>query len=87
MGSIKQINIKNCPYYLFKDMINIKKHLIQTLLGIDKISFKSIDAVNYNIGYITMKIPDHVNIDSGNPLYLIFNNEDGYMEEKMEINT
>ena len=34
-----------------------------------------------------MKIPDHVNIDSGNPLYLIFNNEDGYMEEKMEINT
>ena len=24
MRNIKQINIENCPYYFFKDMINIK---------------------------------------------------------------
>ena len=24
MGNIKQINIKNCTYYFFNDMINIK---------------------------------------------------------------
>ena len=28
-----------------------------------------------------MKILDHVNIDSENPLYLIFNNVEGYIEE------
>ena len=24
MGNIKQINIKNCTYYFFNDMINVK---------------------------------------------------------------
>ena len=51
------------------------------LLNIDKIPYKSTDAVNYNIRYITMKSLDHVNIDSKNPLYLIFNNVDKYIEE------
>ena len=51
------------------------------LLNIDKISFKSTDAVIYNIRYMTVENLDHVNIDSENPLYLIFNNVDGYMEE------
>ena len=45
----------------------------------DKISFKSIDAVIYNIKYITVKNIDHVDIDSENPFYLIFNNVDGYI--------
>ena len=47
----------------------------------DKISFKSSDAVIYNIKYITMKSLNYVNIDSENPPYLIFNNVDGYLEE------
>ena len=51
MKSIKQVNIESRPYYVFNDMINIKN-----LLNIDKISFKSTDAVIYNIKYITMKI-------------------------------
>ena len=51
------------------------------MLSIDKISFKSIDAVICNIKYITLKSLNHVNIDSENPPYLIFNNVDGYDEE------
>ena len=61
-------------------MINIK-NFDSNLLNIEKTSFKSTDAVIYNIQYITMESLDHVNIDSENPLYLIFNNVDGYIEE------
>ena len=55
--------------------------LVWNLLSIDKISFKSIDAVTYHIKYITMKSLDHINIDSENSLYLVFNNVDGYTEK------
>ena len=55
MKSIKQVNIESRPYYVFNDMINIK-NFDPNLLNIDKISFKSTDAVIYNIKYITMKI-------------------------------
>ena len=61
-------------------MIDIKT-FDSNLLNIDKIPYKSTDAANYNIRYITMKSLDHVNIDSENPLYLIFNNADKYIEE------
>ena len=80
MGSIRKINIKNRPYYCFDCMITIK-NFDPNLLSIDKISFKHINAVIYNIGYIAMKSLDHVNIDSENPLYLIFNNVDRYIKE------
>ena len=73
--------MENRSYYFFNDMINIKNFDIN-LLNIDKISFKSNDAVIYNIRYITMKSLDHVNIDSKNSLYLIFDNVDGYIKEK-----
>ena len=72
MKSIKQINIENCPYYFFNDMINIK-NFYSNLLNIDKISF--------NIRYITMKYLVHADIDSENPLHLIYHNIDGYIEE------
>ena len=61
-------------------MIDIKT-FDSNLLNIDKIPYKSTDAVNYDIRYITMKSLDHVNIESENPLYLIFNNVDKYIEE------
>ena len=80
MRGIKQIDIKNNPYYLFDDMIN-SKSLDPNLMGIGKISFKSTDAVTYNIRYVTMKSIDHVYIDSENPRYLIFGNVDRYIEE------
>ena len=78
MGSIKEINIKDCTYYLFDDMIKIKD-FIPNFLKIDKNSYKNID-IHY-IGCITMKNFDYVNIDRVNPLYLIIDKADGYIEE------
>ena len=80
MRSIKQINLENRPCYFFNDMINIK-NFNWNLLNIDKISFKSINAVIYSIKYIIMKSLIHLNIDSENSPHLTFNNVDGYTEE------
>ena len=60
-------------------MTNIK-NLDPSLLDINIISFKSNDAVIYQIEYIRMKSLDNENIDSRNSLYLVFNNVDGYIE-------
>ena len=51
------------------------------MLKIDKKSYKNIGI--YNIGYITIKkIDDCENIYSVNPLYLLVNHANGYIEEK-----
>ena len=61
-------------------MINIKD-FEPSLLKIDKKSFKDIGI--YNIGYITIKkIDDYENIYSVNPLHLLVNHVNGYIEEK-----
>ena len=52
MGNINQINIKNCTYYFFNDMINIKD-FDSTLIQLDKKSYRIIGI--YNISYITIK--------------------------------
>ena len=83
MGNIKEINIKNRTYYFFDAMINIED-FDSNLLKMDKKSHKSIDI--YYIGYMTMKDFDYVKINSVNPLYLIIDKVDGYIEENMEIN-
>ena len=62
-------------------MINIK-NVDPDLLSIDKISFKSTDAVIYDTKYITMKSLDNENIDSENPLCLLFNDVDVYIIEE-----
>ena len=49
-------------------------------MSVNIILFKSIDVVSYNIKYIRMKSLDHVNIDSENPIYFIFNNITGYIK-------
>ena len=77
MGNIKEINIKSRTYYFLNDMINIR-NFDSNLPKIDKKSYKNIDM--YYINYITVK--DHLNINSVNPLYLIINEVDGYIEEK-----
>ena len=80
MGVVKQIDIKNRTYYFYNDMINIKK-FDSNLLKIDKKSYKDIGI--YNIGYITVKkIDDCENIYSVNPLYLLVNHANRYIEEK-----
>ena len=83
MGNIKEINIKSRTYYFFDDIIKIKD-FDSNLLKIDRKSYKNIDI--YYTGYITMKDSDYVRINSVNPLYLIIDKVDGFIEEKMEIN-
>ena len=61
-------------------MINIK-NFDPILLQIDRKSYKDISI--YNIGYITIKkIDDCENVYSVNPLYLLINHANGYIEEK-----
>ena len=80
MRVVKQINIKNLIYYFYNDMINIKT-FDPILLKIDRKSYKDIGI--YNIGYITIKkIDDCENIYSVNPLYLLINHANRYIEEK-----
>ena len=80
MGEIKQVNIKNETYYFYNDIIDIK-NFDAWLLKINKKSYKNIGI--YNIGYITIKkIDDCKNIHSVNPLYLLIDHANGYIEEK-----
>ena len=80
MGVVKQINIKNRTYYFYNYIIDLE-NFKSNLLKIDKKSYKDIGI--YNIGYITIKkIDDCENIYSVNPLYLLVNHGDGYIEEK-----
>ena len=80
MGEIKQIDIKNRTYYFYNDIIDLKDFDAK-LLKIDKKSYKNIDI--YYIGYITIKkIDDCENIHSVNPLYLLVNRANGYIEDK-----
>ena len=60
-------------------MINIKD-LDSNLLKIDKKSYKNVDI--YYVRYIIMKDFEYVKINSVNPLYLIIDKVDGYIEEK-----
>ena len=81
MGTIKQIDIKNRTYYFYNNMINIKNFNVR-LLKIDKKSYKDISI--YNIRYFTIKkIDDRENIYSVNPLYLLVNHANGYIEENV----
>ena len=78
MGEIKQINIKNSTYYFYND-IDLK-NFKSNLLKIDKKSYKDIGI--YNIEFTIKKIDDRENIYSVNPLYLLINHANGYIEEK-----
>ena len=79
MGQTKQINIKHQTYYFYNDIIDIEMFDVN-LLKIDKKTYKDIDI--FNIGYVTKKIDDCININSVNPLYLRIKNVNGYIEKK-----
>ena len=82
MGVVKQINIKNRTYDFYNNKIDIK-YFESNLLKIDRKSYKNIGI--YNIGYIAIKkIDDCENIYSVNPLYLLINHANGYIEEYIE---
>ena len=57
-------------------MISVKV-FYPSLLEINKLSCKKANVNIYHIEYNTIKSLDHMNIDSENPLYLIFNNVEG----------
>ena len=58
----------------------ILKTFDSDLLKPNKKSYKKIAI--YYIGYITIKDSDYLKINSINPLYLIFDDVNGYFEEK-----
>ena len=71
----KQLNIKNRTCYVWNHLIDIKD-FDPKLLKLDQKS--SIGASIYYIGYITKK-PEY-NINSVNPLYLVVDEFDGFIE-------
>ena len=82
MGKVKQINIKNWPCYFYNDQNNLK-YFDARLLKVDKKDYKEINI--YYIGYVTVKkITNCNNINSVNPLFLMFNEMIGHFEEKIE---
>ena len=77
MAITKQMNIKNRTYYFCNDLINIAD-FHKTLLKLDKKT--SVWFNIYYIGYITKK--PQWNVNSVNPLYLMINRIDGFIEDK-----
>ena len=79
MGNkFKNIDIKNRTYYSFDDMINIKS-LDPNKIKIEEKLYKNI--LIYYIGYVMAKERRYVKINSVNPLYLIINKINGYIEK------
>ena len=77
MVTTKQLNIKNRTYYFWNDLINLKD-FDPSSLKLRKNSSMNISI--YYIGYVIKK-PDY-NINSVNPLYLLIDKIDGFIEEK-----
>ena len=77
-NKVKDIDIRNRTYYLFNDMINIK-NFDPNNIKIDEKSYKNI--LIYYIGYVKIKDSKYVEINSVNPLYLIFIKVNGCFEE------
>ena len=77
MVTTKQLNIKKRTYYFYNDLINLKD-FNPNLLKLDKKSFNDIS--RYYTGYVTKKT--RYNISSVNPLYILIDEIDGFIEEK-----
>ena len=68
-NKVKDIDIKNRAYYVFDDIIDIKKFDPKNIKT-DEMSYKNI--LIYYIGYIMIKDSKYVKINSINLVYLIF---------------
>ena len=75
-NKVKDIDIKNCTYYFFNDIINIENFNLNNI-KINKKSYRNIPV--YYIGYVTTK--EYLKINNVNPLYLIFRNVNQYFEK------
>ena len=78
MNSVKEIDIENRRYYFFDDMINIK-NLDLNKIKLDEKSYKNI--LIYHIRYVTVKGISYATTSNVNPLYLIINEINVYIEE------
>ena len=78
MSSVKEIDIINRTHYFMNDMINIK-NLNAKKIKIDEKTYKNY--VIYHIGCVTFKDFSYITINSVNPLYLIINKINGYIDE------
>ena len=79
MGSTKEINIKDCTYYFYNDIIDLETFNSKNL-KLDKKMYKKLDI--FNIGYVAIKkIGDCYDVNSVNPLYLCIDNASGYIKE------
>ena len=78
MSRIKETNIKTRAKYLFEDIINIK-NFDPNRIKIDRKWYKNI--IIYYIGYIAIKNIIYVKIKTVNPLCLIIDKADEYIEE------
>ena len=78
MSRIKETNIKTRAKYLFEDIINIK-NFDPNRIKIDRKWYKNI--IIYYIGYIAIKNIIYVKINTVNPLCLIIDKADEYIEE------
>ena len=78
----KQLNIKNRTYYFYNDLVNIKNFDVKNL-KLDKKTSMGLGI--YYIAYVDKKT--EWNVNSLNLLYLMINRIDGFIEEKMVINT
>ena len=80
MGEIKQIHIKNRTYYFYSDIINVKNFDAE-LLRLTKNHTKTL--VFTKLGILERKKIDKCNnIHSVNPLHLLIDHANGYIEEK-----
>ena len=77
-NKVIDIDMKNRTYFFFDDIIN-RKNFDSNNIKIDEKSYKYI--LIYFIGYVMMKDSKYVKINSVNPLYVIFNKVNGYVEE------
>ena len=77
-NKVKEIDIRNRTYYFFNDIINVK-NFDPNNIKMDEKSYKNIFI--YYIGYVTIKDSKYVKIYNVYPLYLIFSNVNGYIEE------
>ena len=75
--TVTQINIKSRTYYFYNDLINIKDFDAR-LSKLDKRTLINLGI--YYIGYVTKTL--EWNVNSVNPLYLMINRIDGFIEEK-----
>ena len=75
--TVRQMNIKSRTYYFYNDLINIKDFDAR-LLKLDKKTSMGLGI--YYIVYVTKK-PEW-NVNSVNPLYLMINRIDGFIEGK-----